>query len=124
MFRMLDFNNNYPLMLWLDISLNLGMHARSRMSDGCELWKYNSSIDAWFQLVGDDPESDLPVGFGDTDNIAVSVMKDFKGKLYVGTWSSPLKGCEIWRYDRSTWKQVVGKNALIKGGRKKDGLFA
>jgi len=118
MFRMLNVKNNYPLMLWLDISLNIGMHARARMSDGCELWRYNSSIDAWFQLVGDNPESDLPVGFGDTNNIAVSVMKDFKGKLYVGTWSSPLKGCEIWRYDCSTWEQVVGKNALIKGGFK------
>lgn len=111
-----EYNNHYFLMLWLSISLNLAMHMRARMSDGCEVWKYNSSIDTWSQLVGDNPEADLPVGFGDTKTIAASVIKKFKDKLYVGTWTSPIKGCEIWRYDGSIWEQVVGKNALIKGG--------
>lgn len=109
-------NSNNLLMPWLDISLNLGMHMRAKMSDGCEIWKYNYSIDTWFQLVGNHPKAILPIGFGDAKNIAASVIKEFKGKLYVGTWSSPLKGCEIWRYDGSVWEQVVGKDALIKGG--------
>lgn len=114
--RRLENNNHNFLMFWLSMSLNLAMHMRARMSDGCEVWKYNSSLDTWSQLIGDRPEADMPKGFGDTKTLAASVIKKFKGKLYVGTWTSPLKGCEIWRYDGSNWEQVVGENALIKGG--------
>ena len=114
--RRFEYNNHNFLMFWLSMSLNLAMHMRARMSDGCEVWKYNSSLDTWSQLIGDRPEADMPKGFGDTKTLAASVIKKFKGKLYVGTWTSPLKGCEIWRYDGSNWEQVVGENALIKGG--------
>jgi len=114
--RYLRYTNSYFLTLLLSRSLNLAMSARAKMSDGCEVWKYNQSTDSWSQLVGDNTEADLPIGFGDTRNLAASVIKEFKGKLYVGTWSSPLEGCELWRYDGINWEQVVGKNALVKGG--------
>ena len=116
LFKRCNVNKNNLLMVWLDILLNLAMHKRALLSEGCEIWKYNYSRDAWFQLIGNEPEADLPEGFGERENIAISVMKNFKGKLYVGTWTSPLRGCEIWRYDGITWEQVVGKNAIIKGG--------
>jgi hypothetical protein len=116
LFKRCNVNKNNFLMIWLDISLNLAMHKRSLISEGCEIWKYNYSRDVWFQLIGNEPEADLPEGFGERKNIAISVMKNFKGKLYVGTWTSPFRGCEIWRYDGIAWEQVVGKNALIKGG--------
>lgn len=115
-YRSLDSRNNYIITRWLSRSLNLAMHIRSKMSDGCEVWKYNSSEKSWSQLVGNNPEAYIPAGFGDIKNIAASIFKVFKGKLYVGTWTSPLKGCEIWRYDGNNWEQVVGKNSLLKGG--------
>lgn len=114
--RYLRYINNYFLMLLLSRSLNLAMNARAKMSDGCEVWKYNHSNNRWLQIVGDTAGADLPIGFGDTRNLAASVIKEFKGKLYIGTWTSPLEGCELWRYDGNGWEQVVGKNALIKGG--------
>ncbi len=114
--RCLRYTNSYFLTLLLSRSLNLAMSARAKMSDGCEVWKYNQSNDSWSQLVGDNTEADLPIGFGDTRNLAASVIKEFKGKLYIGTWTSPLGGCELWRYDGNNWEQVVGKNALVKGG--------
>jgi len=114
--RYLRYSNYYFLMLLLSRSLNLAMNARAKMSDGCEVWKYNQSNGKWSQLIGDNNDADLPVGFGDTRNLAASIIKEYKGKLYIGTWTSPLQGCELWRYDGNKWEQVVGKNALVKGG--------
>jgi hypothetical protein len=115
---------DYFFMPWLSNSLKLAMHMRSKMSDGCEIWKYNYSSDSWSQVVGDKPEAMQPLGFGDKKNLAASVFKEFKGKLYVGTWSSPLNGCEIWRFDGLNWEQVVGKSALVKGGFNDSGNIA
>jgi len=107
---------NYFIEPWLSSSLNLAMHMRAKMSDGCEIWRYNYSTDAWNQIIGDRSNADMSSGFGDNKNLAASVFKEFKGKLYVGTWTSPLNGCEIWRYDGIYWEQLIGKNAVIKGG--------
>lgn len=90
---------------------------RSRMSDGCEIWKYNYSCDKWYSIVGNHQDSLLPSGFGNVKNLATSYLKVFKNKLYVGTWGSPyFTGCEIWRFDGNIWEQVVGPNSLTKGG--------
>lgn len=101
------------------------LHLPVRASEGCEIWKYNYTTDSFLQIVGSNPDTDMKSGFNYSFNCIASVMKEFKGKLYVGTWSTPIgslkdshrKGGEIWRYDGSTWEQVVGHNALhTKGG--------
>jgi hypothetical protein len=93
------------------------MHLRSRASDGCQVWKYNYSDDKCTQLVGPNPDADLPAGFGDTKTIAASIIIEYKGDLYVGTWNTPKGiGGELWRYDGNSWEQVVGRNAKINGG--------
>ncbi len=109
-------DKNLLFMSLLSNSLKLAMHMRSKMSEGCEVWKYNYSADTWNQVIGGENEALLPVGFGDHKNLAASVFKEFNGDLYVGTWSSPINGCEIWRFDGNSWEQLVGKNAKVKGG--------
>lgn len=94
-------------------------------SDGCEIWKYNYTTDSLTQIVGDESITGMKSGFNYPYNCLAGTLREFKNKLYVGTWSTPLdnsgnagrKGGEIWRYDGTTWEQVVGHNApLIKGG--------
>ena len=111
------------------------LHLRNRLSDGCELWKYNYTTGKWTQIVGDQSIVNMPAGFGFTYNSDISVLKEFNGYLYAGTWNTPLgkltdstleeklrKGLEIWRFDGATWEQVVGHNAAIKGGFNDDGI--
>jgi len=107
------------------ITIRRILHIPVRASNGCEIWKYNYTTNLFQQIVGDNPDAEMKSGFNYSFNCIASVIKEFKGKLYVGTWSTPIgslkeprrKGGEIWRYDGSTWEQVVGHNApLIKGG--------
>ncbi|MEA2055031.1 MAG: DNRLRE domain-containing protein [Candidatus Thermoplasmatota archaeon] len=83
-------------------------HYRALASDGCEVWYYDANTGEFHQVIGDNPEAYKDSGFGDTMNYAAATIKEFKGKLYVGTANSPDKGCEVWRYDGSSWEQVVG----------------
>ncbi|KYK19960.1 hypothetical protein AYK24_04690 [Thermoplasmatales archaeon SG8-52-4] len=94
-------------------------------SDGCEIWKYNYTTDSLQQVVGDKSLSGMKSGFNYTYNCLAGTMIEFNDKLYVGTWSTPLgntdygkrNGGEIWRYDGTTWEQVVGHIAsYTKGG--------
>lgn len=94
-------------------------------SDGCEVWKYNYTTDSLTQVVGDESITGMKSGFNYTYNCLAGTIKEFKDKLYVGTWSTPLgdiynhdrNGGEIWRYDGTMWEQVVGYNApIMKGG--------
>jgi hypothetical protein len=104
------------------VFINLGIrkvfNLGANSSDGCELWRYNYTTNTWTDLVGRNVsgESDYPSGFGDRHNYVIGAMKVLNGKLYVGTWQSPDVGGEIWRYDGSTWEQVVGPNSTMKGG--------
>ena len=79
----------------------------SLKSDGCEVWKYNDTTKEFHQLIGNLLEADLPAGFGDPENSVLAFFKEFKGKLYVGTESNCIKGCEVWRYDGKNWENVV-----------------
>jgi hypothetical protein len=104
------------------------LYITSSWSDGCEIWKYNYATQIWTQVIGDLPghAGVTTAGFDYTYNSAVGVMKTFSvdHKLYVGTWSTTLgslenplrKGCEVWRYDGTTWEQVVGLDAFNRGG--------
>jgi hypothetical protein len=90
---------------------------RSRKSDGCEIWKFNYTTGELTEIIGwnrSENGVDLPAGFGNRYNFAVGAMKEYNGKLYVGTWQSPDNGSEIWRYDGSTWEQIIGSNQSAK----------
>lgn len=108
------------------------LHFGSGYSDGCEIWKYSNTTGAWTQIVGGNSITGMGSGFNYNHNFAVGVMKEFSfdHKLYVGTWDTPglgpildqlrhitRKGCEIWRYDGTTWEQVVGSDAYNITGR-------
>jgi hypothetical protein len=102
------------------------LHSATFASQGCEIWKYNYSSDSMNQIIGDNSISGIQSGFNYSFNAAASIMKVFKGYLYVGTWNTPIgsienldrKGCEIWRTSNGIlWEQVVGENSLFtKGG--------
>jgi len=79
----------------------------SQKSHGCELWKYNYSTKNLKQIVGNLPEADIVAGFGDILNFNIGFTIEFKNNLYVGTRTSPMKGCEIWRYNGTIWEKVI-----------------
>ena len=94
-------------------------------SEGCEIWRYNYTTDEFTQIVGDESITGMPAGFNYKYNCLAANIIEFKNKLYVGTWSTPIarpenpnrKGAEIWRYDGDNWEQVVGNSApYINGG--------
>ncbi len=110
--------------------LRVLLHLGALCSDGCDLWKYNSSTGAWTHVVGKNSTTGMGAGFNYQSNFCVGVMKEFKNKLYVGTWNTPgcgplldgifhitRKGCEIWRFDGTNWEQVVGLDAYNRTGR-------
>jgi len=101
------------------------LHMVVSRSEGCEIWKYNYSMDKLTQIVGKDSITGMDSGFGYNFNCMAGAIKEFKNKLYVGTASTSIgslqdpnrKGAEIWRYDGKSWEQVVGHNApFVKGG--------
>ena len=100
------------------------IHLVNKASDGCNVYKYNYTTGQLIQIVGDESVTGMKSGFNYTFNCDASIIKVFNDKLYVGTWNTAIgskqnperKGCEIWRFDGSTWEQVVGHNALTKGG--------
>jgi len=108
------------------IPLRIIFHVATIASEGCELWKYNYSTDTLIKVIGKDSISGIGNGFNYHFNAAASVLKEFKGYLYVGTWNTPIgsvlhperKGCEIWRSpDGIQWEQVVGDHApYVQGG--------
>jgi hypothetical protein len=108
--------NNIVLTIGGNIATQLLVNFVCEISDGCELWKYNYTDNEWTELVGNTTgEADLPSGFGDYHNAGIGDMIEFNGKLYVTTGHN--LGCEIWRYDGSTWEQVVGENETAFKGR-------
>lgn len=107
------------------VAFRIGLHMAVRNSEGCEIWKYNYTTDSLTQIVGNNSVTGMKSGFNYSFNSLATVITEFKDKIYVGTWSTPLgskdepdrKGCEIWRFDGKNWEQVVGHNApFIKGG--------
>ncbi|MDD5448242.1 MAG: hypothetical protein PHO53_03660, partial [Actinomycetota bacterium] len=80
-------------------------------------------------------------GFGNLENIAVSALEPFEGKLYAGTTNAKFttsgfttltitiatEGCELYFYDGSSWTTVAtegitdAKNLAIKGMCRYDG---
>jgi len=81
----------------------------SQKSHGCELWKYNYTTKNLKQVIGNLPEADIDAGFGDILNFNIGFSIEFKNNFYVGTRTSPLKGCEIWRYNGKKWEKIVEK---------------
>lgn len=108
--------------------MRAALHLRTTASQGCEIWKYNHQTNTLINVIGSGGSANgyLQPGFGYSRNAAASVMREFNGYLYVGTWSSPIgdligpnqgrSGCEVYRFDGSVWEQVVGPSALTPGG--------
>ena len=101
--------------------LNIAVSLHGIFSDGCELWKYNNTVDKWTPIVSDQPGSIIPAGFRNSRNWATSIIKTFKGNLYVGTATSALHGFELWRYNGLFWKRIV-KNGF--GNRFNSGAWS
>jgi len=93
----------------------------SLYSQGCEIWRYSERADAWAPVVSDASGAMLPAGFGTARNFAASVVQPFKEALYVGTSTSSLRGCEIWRFDGSAWKRVADRGL---GDRHNSGIWS
>jgi hypothetical protein len=129
-FKLCKFYNNFVPNHIFDNIIRIVMrgilHIATFASEGCELWKYNYSTDTMTQIIGDNSISGIKSGFNYSFNAAASIIKEYNGYLYVGTWNTPIgsiqnperKGCEIWRSsDGIYWEQVVGENSpYTKGG--------
>jgi hypothetical protein len=74
----------------------------SNMVTGCEVWRYDGNT--WTAVVGG--TSTTPGGFGNPINEYASAMVVYGTDLYAGTFS--WGGCEVWRYDGTSWTQEVG----------------
>lgn len=74
-------------------------------SHGCEIWRYDGR--GWVPVVSDAWGAELPAGFGISGTFGASVLQPFQDHLYVGTMTSSLQGCQIWRYDGSGWRRVA-----------------
>src|SRR4030042_870022 len=74
---------------------------------GCEVWRYDGAH--WTQVVGQDAPSTAGTGpgFGDAANISASSLEVLGSYLYVGT--DNYNGCEVWRFDGSSWTQMMGQ---------------
>ncbi|MFW6121669.1 MAG: hypothetical protein ACOC80_12350 [Petrotogales bacterium] len=86
---------------WLSTALNLAMHVRTRMSDGCEVWCYNET--SWTPIVKD-VVGEIDNGFGYIYNEGARAMIEYppgSGNIVVGTFKVvkpylPSEGCEVW----------------------------
>jgi len=75
---------------------------------GCEVWR-SSDGTTWTPVVGPAPAG-IGNGFGNANNLVVSSMAVFSGRLYVGTDQSWGGGtCEVWSTaDGTSWTRVDG----------------
>jgi len=79
-------------------------------ANGCNVWRYDGAN--WTQVVGQSPPGTPGTGpgFGNAANFEAYEMSVYGGCLYVGV-TNLVTGCEVWRYDGTTWTQVVGGGA-------------
>ena len=79
--------------------------------NGCEVWRYDGT--SWTAVVGG--ASPVPAGFGNANNVYIRCMEDYGPYLFAGTQNF-IAGCEVWRYDGTTWTPVVGGIAPVGPG--------
>jgi hypothetical protein len=91
---------SYPI---LNISFTTGKSQITK-SAGCEVW-FTEDGDNWDQMVGDEvhknplwPEN----GFGDNNNIGARALIIYNNLLYLGI-TNTADGCELWRFDGSSY---------------------
>ncbi len=76
----------------------------SSETEGCGVWRRDTS---GMTLVNDP-------GFGNDYNYSALSMAVFEGGLYVGTFNP--NGCEVWRYDGTSWSRAVGPGGSVGRG--------
>ncbi|MCX8044926.1 MAG: hypothetical protein N3B18_12475 [Desulfobacterota bacterium] len=74
-----------------------------------------------FSSCGNIPSKDGSVwkivntpGFGNANNFSVVAMTEYNGKLYALT-RNQAQGGEVWRYDGTTWEQVLFPGGITNG---------
>ena len=84
-----------------------GLYAGTSNGAGCEVWLLSPV--GWTQMVGQSPPGTPGTGpgFGNAANTAAITLVVFSNHLYAGT-NNPGGGCEVWRYDGSSWVMLVG----------------
>jgi len=79
---------------------------------GCQIWRTSDGNN--FEAVVGGP-SIIRGGFGELMNLYAWIMKEYNGKLYVGTQN--IIGGEIWRTaDGTTWECLVGPQGISPRG--------
>jgi hypothetical protein len=79
--------------------------------NGCELWRYDGTN--WAPVVGG--TSPMPAGFGSANNNTTRSLVGYGPFMYAGT-ENGVTGCEVWRFDGTTWIPVVGGAAPVGPG--------
>ena len=74
---------------------------------GCEVWRYDGL--SWTHVVGQSAPGTPGTGpgFGDINNSSAHSLAVLGSYLYVGTEND--NGCQVWRYDGTSWNQMVGQ---------------
>ncbi len=98
-----------------DPATNVGAYCMatygSRLYTAVGLGIWSTDGVSWTQVMGQDPPGTYGTGprFGNDNNWGVTSMAAFGGYLYAGT-QNPF-GFEIWRYDGTSWLEVVGQGS-------------
>ncbi len=95
-------NDEAESMAVFESKLYVGTHN----TNGCQVWYYNAV--EWMVLVGSG--ASMGSGFGSSNNREAACMEIYDSHLYVGT-SNGAVGCQVWRFDGSSWGQVVGQDS-------------
>ena len=78
------------------------------IATGCEVWSLGPA--GWTQVVGQSPPGTPGTGpgFGNAANNTAQTLIVFSNHLYASTQKVAGSGCEVWRYDGTSWVMVVG----------------
>ena len=88
-------------------SINFVVPLHSIFGKGCEVWKYNHTTDQWSPFVSNSDGAVIQSGFNNRKNFAAAVICSFNEDLYIGTGSSSIGGCEIWKWDGNNLELII-----------------
>ncbi len=84
------------------------LYAGTENQFGCQVWRFDGT--SWTEIVGQG-SAGTPTGpgFGKTVNIGVHSMAADGTYLYAGI-NNIGDGCEVWRFDGTSWTEIVGQS--------------